>query len=73
MSAPETFIWALTDHDRDAALLTGRGVGPLLHDAGIPKRWSESGHGYVVTMAELADVACFCTEEHIVFRERVAT
>ncbi|MFF0268658.1 hypothetical protein [Kribbella sp. NPDC004536] len=67
---PQTFIWAAVDQERDLALLTGRGVGGLLADAGITKRWSASGKGYVVTLPELSDIACWCTEERIPYRER---
>lgn len=55
---PETLLHVVEDPSRGVALVRGLGVLPILESAGVEPRarWSESARGWVVDVADLADV-----------------
>lgn len=65
-------IWATVDRARNMALITGKDYDPILREV-VPQmdtRWSAAGHGYVVTLAELADLCSLASIMDAIWRER---
>lgn len=65
-------IWATVDRTRDMALITGKDFDPLLREV-VPQmdtRWSAAGHGYVVSLTELADLCSLASIMDAIWRER---
>lgn len=71
MKGPPQFVWAAIRGD--LALITGRRCDELVLQVAPKARWSTSGKGFVITIDQLADLCCLCTEERIPYRERQAS
>lgn len=63
-------IWATVDKSAGVALITGRNHDEYVRQIAPQSRWSRSGKGWVITLAQLRDLACLCTEERVIYRER---
>lgn len=64
-------LWVTTDDARGLALLTGTvDVRTLLNRLGVPVRWSESGHGYMIPAHAIGDVLAYAETTGVVTRCR---
>lgn len=74
MSRPPTFVWVTEDHASGLALVTGRFVGSALRRVGVTGAyWSRSGRGFVVPLAQVADLVAALEAERIPVRCRERT
>jgi len=71
-AGPPVLVWATVDAGRGLALITGRDVHTLVLQACPAARWSRSAKGWVITLAELADLCLSCQLAGVPYRERQA-
>ena len=64
-------VWATVDRARGIAVITGQNHDELVHEVAPQAKWSRPGRGWILTLAQVSDLACLCDIEHAVFRERV--
>jgi len=71
-TGPELLVWATVRGD--LVLITGKGdLQHVLKYSGIENAvWSKSGHGWVIRLDQVADLACGCDWLRVPFQERVA-
>jgi hypothetical protein len=67
---PDAIVWATIDQQRGVALITGIDCDRYVLEIAPKAPWSRSGHGWVLTLAQVADLACLCDVERVPFRER---
>lgn len=67
-----SICWVTIDRKRGLALVTGK-WHDLLVEQVVPDyrtRWTNAGHGYILSMAEVADLACVADIYFAIYRER---
>lgn len=69
MSGP--IVWVTRNDATGIALVTGKGHDALVHEVAPDAKWSRGGKGWVLTLQQVADLACLCDVEHVIYRERV--